>query len=83
METIHARGYFGLTVFTRRRSESYRLKQHQAKSSQPDSTKNPDDCANRFYAYGVVARLANLAAAREQSRLGEAPAAELKSAHQA
>jgi len=35
--------------------------------SQPDRTRNPDDCANRFYAYGVVARLAALAAAREPS----------------
>jgi len=37
--------------------------------SQPDASKNPDDCPNRFYAYGVVARLANLAAARELSGL--------------
>lgn len=51
--------------------------------SQPDKTKNPDDCANRFYAYGVVARLANLAAAREQSRIVQPPVSELKSAHQA
>lgn len=35
--------------------------------SQPDARRNPDDCANRFYAYGVVARLAALAAAREQA----------------
>ena len=31
----------------------------------PDSTCPPDDTPNRFYAYGVVARLAMLAAARE------------------
>jgi len=51
--------------------------------SQPDSSKNPDDCANRFYAYGVVARLAALAAAREQSRLAGASASELKTAQHA
>jgi glutamate--cysteine ligase len=32
---------------------------------QPDNTLNPDDAPNRFYAYGVVARLALVAAARE------------------
>ncbi len=31
----------------------------------------PKDCTNRFYAYGVVARLALLAAAREKSQLLE------------
>lgn len=31
----------------------------------PDQTKNPDSSINRFYAYGVVGRLALLAAARE------------------
>jgi glutamate--cysteine ligase len=31
----------------------------------PDQTMAPDACPNRFYAYGVVARLALLAAARE------------------
>ena len=31
----------------------------------PDSTKSPDADPNRFYAYGVIARLALLAAARE------------------
>jgi glutamate--cysteine ligase len=33
--------------------------------NQPDSSLPADDCANRFYAYGVVARLALVAAARE------------------
>ncbi|HUR40408.1 MAG TPA: glutamate--cysteine ligase [Verrucomicrobiae bacterium] len=33
--------------------------------SHPDPTCGPDDHPNRFYAYGVVARLAMLAAARE------------------
>lgn len=50
--------------------------------SQPDKTKNPDDCANRFYAYGVVARLAALAAAREQNKAAEAPVSGLISAQQ-
>lgn len=31
----------------------------------PDETQNPDATPNRFYAYGVIARLALLAAARE------------------
>jgi glutamate--cysteine ligase len=31
----------------------------------PDATRAPDCCAKRFYAYGVVARLALAAAARE------------------
>lgn len=31
----------------------------------PDQNKAPDACPNRFYAYGVIARLALLAAARE------------------
>lgn len=31
----------------------------------PDKTMEPDACPNRFYAYGVIARLALLAAARE------------------
>jgi glutamate--cysteine ligase len=31
----------------------------------PDQTQAPDASPNRFYAYGVVARLALLAAARE------------------
>jgi len=31
----------------------------------PDKDKSPDAHANRFYIYGVIARLANLAAARE------------------
>lgn len=32
----------------------------------PDKSLAPDECPNRFYAYGVVARLSMLAAAREQ-----------------
>jgi glutamate--cysteine ligase len=36
----------------------------------PDYSKAPDACPNRFYAYGVIARLGLLAAARE---LNEAP----------
>jgi glutamate--cysteine ligase len=31
----------------------------------PDRNRSPDACPNRFYAYGVIARLALLAAARE------------------
>jgi glutamate--cysteine ligase len=31
----------------------------------PDKTLAPSECPNRFYAYGVIARLANLAAAIE------------------
>jgi len=31
----------------------------------PDRTRSPDACPNRFYAYGVIARLALVAAARE------------------
>ncbi len=31
----------------------------------PDQTCSPEDCTNRFYAYGVIARLALIAAARE------------------
>ena len=43
----------------------------------PDCEKAPDAGPNRFYAYGVVARLALLAAAREtmQARLGDSVAA--------
>ncbi len=48
--------------------------------SGPDRSKNVDDCANRFYAYGVVARLAALAAAREQRRVLEPPVSVLKTA---
>jgi glutamate--cysteine ligase len=33
----------------------------------PDSKQEPDAPPNRFYAYGVVARLALLAAAREMA----------------
>jgi glutamate--cysteine ligase len=40
----------------------------------PDATQNPDAPPNRFYAYGVVARLAALAAAIEIERM--APVAE-------
>lgn len=36
----------------------------------PDPARAPDACANRFYAYGVVARLALVAAAREIRRYG-------------
>ena len=36
--------------------------------SLPDSRQNPDAAPNRFYAYGVVARLAHLAAALEIER---------------
>jgi len=32
----------------------------------PNSSLDPEDCPNRFYTYGVVARLSMLAAAREQ-----------------
>jgi glutamate--cysteine ligase len=35
----------------------------------PDPRCAPDDCPNRFYAYGVLARLALLAAARELANL--------------
>lgn len=35
----------------------------------PDKLLAPDECPNRFYAYGVVARLSMLAAAREQLEL--------------
>ena len=38
----------------------------------PDSTQAPDASPNRFYAYGVIARLALLAAAREAAELEEA-----------
>jgi len=34
----------------------------------PDNTKSPDANPNRFYAYGVIARLALLAAAREHAK---------------
>jgi glutamate--cysteine ligase len=39
--------------------------------SHPDPSCGPDDRPNRFYAYGVVARLALLAAAREIARNGK------------
>jgi glutamate--cysteine ligase len=41
----------------------------------PDRSKAPDACPNRFYAYGVIARLALLAAAREQAEHSPKPAA--------
>lgn len=41
----------------------------------PDQRMAPDACPNRFYAYGVIARLALLAAARELAKLN-APVAE-------
>ena len=41
-----------------------------------------DDCANRFYTYGVVAGLAMLAAARERNNLPDSTVLELKSAQQ-
>lgn len=34
--------------------------------NKPQSDETPDYCANRFYSYGVIARLALVAAAREQ-----------------
>jgi glutamate--cysteine ligase len=40
--------------------------------SHPDCTRAPDARPNRFYAYGVVARLALLAAAREQKQAMDA-----------
>jgi glutamate--cysteine ligase len=43
--------------------------------SHPDDSKDPDAQPNRFYAYGVVARLALLAAARERQGLQLASAA--------
>ncbi|HWP95108.1 MAG TPA: glutamate--cysteine ligase [Gammaproteobacteria bacterium] len=44
----------------------------------PDASQGPDACPNRFYAYGVIARLAMLAAAREIARVAPRmqPAAE-------
>jgi glutamate--cysteine ligase len=36
----------------------------------PDNYLKPVDCTNRFYAYGVIARLAALAAAREIAAIG-------------
>jgi len=40
--------------------------------SLPDMSQNPDAPPNRFYAYGVVGRLALLAAALELEQAGEA-----------
>jgi glutamate--cysteine ligase len=39
--------------------------------SHPDPSCGPDERPNRFYAYGVVARLALLAAAREIASAGK------------
>jgi glutamate--cysteine ligase len=36
----------------------------------PCPDRSPGECVNRFYSYGVIARLAALAAAREQALLG-------------
>lgn len=36
----------------------------------PCPEKDPGECINRFYSYGVIARLAALAAARENARVG-------------
>ena len=45
----------------------------------PDETQQPDAAPNRFYAYGVIARLALLAAAREiADALGELPSLEIE-----
>ncbi|MEW5791077.1 MAG: glutamate--cysteine ligase [Pseudomonadota bacterium] len=38
----------------------------------PDPQGQPDDCPNRFYAYGVIARLALVAAARELAEMHKA-----------
>jgi glutamate--cysteine ligase len=35
--------------------------------SQPAKDNHPDECQNRFYLYGVIARLSMLAAAREMA----------------
>ncbi|MFN3234920.1 MAG: glutamate--cysteine ligase [Gammaproteobacteria bacterium] len=40
--------------------------QFQKPCTTPDKQLGPDECPNRFYAYGVVARLSMLAAAREK-----------------
>lgn len=40
--------------------------QFQSSCSAPEKSADPDSCPNRFYAYGVVARLSMLAAARER-----------------
>ncbi len=39
--------------------------------NQPNRNAPPDECANRFYVYGVIARLAAIAAAREQAELSK------------
>jgi len=41
--------------------------------SEPDAAKKPDAPPNRFYAYGVIARLSLLAAAHEIAALASAP----------
>jgi glutamate--cysteine ligase len=44
----------------------------------PDHNKSPDACPNRFYAYGVIARLALVAAAREIQAAPTPPAGGLR-----
>jgi glutamate--cysteine ligase len=39
----------------------------------PDKKQDADACPNRFYAYGVIARLALLAAAREVAETEQIP----------
>jgi glutamate--cysteine ligase len=41
---------------------------------QPDARLNPDAAPNRFYAYGVVARLALVAAGRELAEVSRSAA---------
>jgi glutamate--cysteine ligase len=48
----------------------------EAPCSLPDSNQEPDAAPNRFYAYGVVARLALLAASVEIEETAPAVAAE-------
>ena len=43
----------------------------EAACTTPDCSGSPDALPNRFYAYGVVARLALLAAARELQKAEE------------
>ena len=44
----------------------------------PDRSKSPDACPNRFYAYGVIARLALVAAAREIRTVQNQPAGDVR-----
>jgi glutamate--cysteine ligase len=53
---------------------SFQMLAFEEPCSHPDPTCGPDDHPNRFYAYGVVARLALMAAAREIAKSGKAPA---------